>query len=340
MGLDREAAEEPLPLDGADDGRVLDILVPFWGDPELLRRTIESVLAQTSGDWRLTVVDDAYPDESVATYFAGLADERIRYVRNEANVGITENYRRCLALAESELMVFMGCDDIMLPRYVETVLAVHSAFPEADVVQPGVEVIDGAGRTIVPLGDRVKTWLRPRASAPRLLSGESLAASLIRGNWLYWPSLTFRRAAVERHGFRDGLPIIQDLALLVDIVSAGGRLLYVPEVCFQYRRHGASASSSAASSGKRFDGERRYFALAERQAVGNGWPRAARAARWHLSSRALALALLPQAVRARDRAARATLLRFAFERPTTSSARAANRTHPRSVPGGADERGE
>ena len=88
---------------------MLDILVPFWGDPALLRRTIDSVLAQTSPDWRLTVVDDAYPDESVPAYFASLTDGRIRYVRNETNVGITENYRRCLALAEADFVVFMGC---------------------------------------------------------------------------------------------------------------------------------------------------------------------------------------------------------------------------------------
>ncbi len=294
---------------------MLDILVPFWGDPVLLRRTIESILAQTSDDWRLTVVDDAYPDDSVAAYFASLVDDRVRYLRNEANIGITGNYRRCLAEAETEFVVFMGCDDIMLPRYVETVLAAHQQYPEADVIQPGVEVIDERGAVSLPLGDRVKRWVAPGGDTPLLLAGESLAASLIRSNWLYWPSLAFRRSVVESHGFRDDLPIIQDLALIVDIVSAGGRLLRLPGVCFQYRRHTGSASSAAASSGKRFDGERRYFAAAEKQALDNGWVRAARAARWHWSSRALALTLSAQAIRSGDAAARKALLRFAFERP-------------------------
>ena len=34
----------------------LDILVPYWGDPDLMRETVDSVLAQDGNDWRLTVV--------------------------------------------------------------------------------------------------------------------------------------------------------------------------------------------------------------------------------------------------------------------------------------------
>ena len=43
----------------------VDIFIPFWGDPELLHATVRSVLAQDDDDWRLTVVDDCYPDPTV-----------------------------------------------------------------------------------------------------------------------------------------------------------------------------------------------------------------------------------------------------------------------------------
>ena len=294
---------------------MLDILLPFWGDPDLLRRTVASVQSQTSDEWRLTVVDDAYPDDSVAAYFATLGDSRVHYVRNDVNVGITENFRRCLALAETEMVVFLGCDDILLPHYVETVLEAHRRFPEADIIQPGVEVIDEDDRVTLPLGDRVKRWVTPHGSGARVLGGESLAASLVTANWLYWPSLVLRRAAVDQHGFRDGLPIILDLALVLDILAAGGVLLYVPDVCFRYRRHSNSLSSATAVSGERFDGERLFFALAAAQARRAGWPRAARAARWHLSSRALALTLLPRSMRVADWTASRGLFRFAFGLP-------------------------
>lgn len=277
----------------------LDIMVPFWGDPELLRRTVESVLAQTDDRWRMVVVDDAYPDGSIGPWVEGLGHPRVSYVRHESNVGITENYRRSLALASADLVMFLGCDDLLLPDYVRTVLAAHHAYPEADVIQPGVEVIDERDRRTSPLGDRVKRLATPRGARPLMLAGENVVAGLLRANWLYWPSLVFRRSAVERHGFLDGFPIIQDLALEVEILSAGGRLLLLDDVVFRYRRHSASASSSSLLDGTRLDGERRYFALAAGQMRTLGWRRAERAARAHLTSRALAVSVLPAAVRSR-----------------------------------------
>jgi len=48
---------------------------------------VRSVLEQRDPDWRLTVVDDGYPDGSVPGWFAGLGDDRVRYHRNETNLG-------------------------------------------------------------------------------------------------------------------------------------------------------------------------------------------------------------------------------------------------------------
>lgn len=290
----------------------LDIFVPFWGDPALLRETVRSVQAQTSGDWRLTVVDDAYPDPTVPEFFAALDDPRVVYVRNEQNLGITDNYRRCVALASEELVVLLGCDDLLLPTYVETVLAAHARWPEATMIQPGVQIVDETGAVVTTLADTVKQrFAMPRGDGARLLGGEALAASLLRANWLYWPSLVFRREALRSVEFRDGYPIIQDLALEIDLISRGGTILLEPTVCFSYRRHGASASSATALDGTRFDGERRYFAEAAAQLDGLGWRRAARAARVHLTSRAHALTLLPGAVRTRDGAGARVLVRHA-----------------------------
>ena len=141
-----------------------------------------------------------------------------------------------------------------------------------------------------------------------------MATSLIRGDWLYWPSLTFRTETLKRIDFREGLPIIQDLALVIDIVADGGSLLVEPGVCFAYRRHDASASMEQLADGRRFRGEREYFRQAAAQMDRVGWPRAARAARAHLTSRAHALTLLPRAVAARDGAVVRTLLEHAATR--------------------------
>lgn len=293
---------------------VLDILLPYWGDPALLHATVDSVIAQRNPNWKLTIVDDAYPDETVGERYRDHADERIRYVRHPENVGITENYRRSLGLATEPVLVFLGCDDLMHPNYVDVVLAAHEAHPNAAIIQPGVRVIDEHGTPIHTLVDRVKGRIAPRPDRPVELRGEDLAVSLLRGNWLYWPSLAFLRERIERFEFRAGLPLVQDLALVLDMVYAGESVLVEPTECFSYRRHSASASGANLIEGRRFGDDRRYFAIAADQARTHGWRRAERAARLRLTSRAHALSLLPGAlVRGRVSAAR-PLLQHALQR--------------------------
>lgn len=287
----------------ADEGPadVLDLMVPFWGDAAYLRELVGSVLAQTSPHWRLTVVDDASPDESAGPFLAALGDPRVRYVRNPVNQGITATFRQCAELATHDLVAIPGCDDLLLPRYVEVVLAAHRRFPDADIIQPGVRVIDENGDEARTLVDSVKQRLvRPRGAGPRVLSGEPLAVSLLHGDWLYWPSLVFRRERLVSTPFRPGLAVIQDLGLVIDMVCAGARLLVEPTECFAYRRHRESASSVKLLDGSRFEGERAYFELAAELVGELGWTRAVRAARQHLTSRAHALTLLPVALARRD----------------------------------------
>jgi glycosyltransferase involved in cell wall biosynthesis len=291
----------------------LDIFIPYWGDPDYMKQAVDSVLAQNNGDWLLTVVDDAYPGDEVRRYVEAMDDSRITYVRKEINQGITENFRTCVSLATEDVMVVMGCDDLLLPNYVDVVLRAHAAFPGAWIVQPGVQVIDEAGDATIPLADLVKQHLvKPRGSAARLVSGEALAISLLHGDWLYWPSLAFRTDKIRNYDFRDGFPVIQDLALVMDMVLAGAELLIEPETCFEYRRHTSSASSAKLVDGSRFAGERDYFEVAERLCAAKGWRKAERAARMRLTSRAHAVLYVPRALRQGVTGPLGTLLRHAF----------------------------
>jgi glycosyltransferase involved in cell wall biosynthesis len=277
----------------------LEIFVPFWGDPDLLYLTVESVRAQRNGDWRLTVIDDCYPDENVRAWFDRLEDDRVTYLRNEMNLGITENYREAIRRATDEYIAILGCDDLLHPGYVDVIHRTIAAVPGADVIQPGVMVIDENGAAISPLVDRVKKeMLAPRKGAGvAVLRGEAMATSLIRGDWLYWPSLVFRTATLKRIDFRDGLPIIQDLALLMDIAFDGGTLAYNPTVAFSYRRHGGSASQKTLLDGRRFRDERMYYAQARALATQKGWRRTAVVARLRVMSRLHGLSELPGVIR-------------------------------------------
>ncbi|MFJ6484031.1 MULTISPECIES: glycosyltransferase family 2 protein [unclassified Streptomyces] len=288
-----------------------EILLPYYGDVALMQDAVRSVLAQDGDDWRLTVVDDGR-EPGVPEWFEQLADPRVRYLRNERNLGVTGNFNRCVELAEYAYLVLMGCDDLMHPNYLQVVRAAADREPTAAMIQPGVQVIGTDGLPYDTLGDRTKRKLyAPKGPGRALLGGEELATSLLRGNWLYFPSICWRTEAVKRFGFRTDLGVIQDLALVVDLLVAGESLATTPEVCFSYRRHAESESSAKAFTGHRFEEAKRFFVETANRLDRHGWPRAAKVSRLHLSSRLHAITLLPGAAIKAGRPGVSAMLRHA-----------------------------
>ena len=172
-------------------------------------------------------------------------------------------------------------------------------------------MIDEHGRPANALADRVKRATAPRVRGDRSLGGERLAASLLHGNWMYFPSAVFRRDVAARYGFRPGYDIVLDLDLYLRILLDGGTAVLVERPGIAYRRHAASLSSTGAGDGSRFAEEISYFAEMSATMTAAGWPRAARAARWHWTSRLHAVAKAAALLRAGDRPAAATMLRGA-----------------------------
>lgn len=300
----------------AKPASVVDVLMPYYGDVGMMQEAVRSVLAQRDQHWRLTVVDDG-AEPGVPEWFAGLIAEhgpdKIRYQRNPVNLGITENFQKCLSLVTHPLVTMIGCDDRMLPDYIGTVRALMRDYPRVSLAQPGVEVINGAGEVVEPWVDKVKRRLyAPRVHGALVLSGESLAVSLLRGNWMYFPAICWRADVITEVGFDPHLRVIQDLALTLEWVRAGAQIVVSDTICFQYRRHAVSLSSEQATTGARFTEERAFFLDEAARMDRLGWRHAARAARLHLSSRLHAATMLPSALRRGSRDGIRTLATYAF----------------------------
>ncbi|WP_030710334.1 glycosyltransferase family 2 protein [Streptomyces sp. NRRL F-2580] len=290
-----------------------DFMLPYYGDVQLMQDAVRSVLAQTDRDFRLVVIDDG-KEPDVPGWFAQLGDDRVHYTRNEQNLGITKNFQKCVRLSEADYVVIMGCDDLLHPHYLETVRAIVAARPGIGMVQPGVEVIDGDGKVTAGLADNTKKRLyAPQVKGRRLMAGEELAASVLRGNWLYFPSIAWRGEVLRKVNFRDDYSVIQDLALVVDLLEDGEEMVIDNSTTvFQYRRHAVSESSVQAFSGTRFAEAERYFSAVAARMDARGWPKAARAARFHSASRLHALTMLPGALRRGHKEGARTLAKHAF----------------------------
>jgi glycosyltransferase involved in cell wall biosynthesis len=275
---------------------LVDVMLPAYGDGSLVREAIGTVLSQDDPQWRLTVVDDGISDDlggRLESWLRRLGDSRIRYIANRQRLGINRNFQRCVDEARADLVVILGSDDRLLPDFVRRLREAAIQFPKAAWIHTGARVIDDHGEPTFPLADRMKRLTALRVQTYRLAGGEELAASLLHGNWMYFPSVAFRRDVLQRHGFRQGYDIVLDLDIYLRILLDGGSALLFECPGIEYRRHSTSLSSAQAASGTRFDEELAYFREAVETMAAAGWLTASRAAGWHWTSRLHAAIKVP-----------------------------------------------
>lgn len=114
---------------------------------EYLYLAIESILAQTVSDWELIVVDDCSP-EDLKSIVDEFEDSRIRYYRNEKNLGgrnLVNQWNYCITLAEGDWLVLAADDDLYAPTFCEECLCLIEKYPHVDLVRSRVLQIDEEG---------------------------------------------------------------------------------------------------------------------------------------------------------------------------------------------------
>lgn len=257
----------------------LTFAVPFYRSTDYLRRAVDSVLAQSIDRWQLVVVDDAGPAPEAADLVRDYADPRITYKRNPHNLGLAGNWNRCLELADTELVTLLHADDELLPEYARTVVDLHRKYPEAAAVYTGVRVIDRNSRPVFSFPDLVKRAIEQRSDDPVLVAGEAGLARLMRGQFIFCPSLCYRARLIGTAPFLNRWRMVLDLALLSELLLADHTLVGAPEVAYAYRRHAGSQSAKLTESAERFAEELLIFDEIALRATDRSWHRAAAVAR-------------------------------------------------------------
>jgi glycosyltransferase involved in cell wall biosynthesis len=112
--------------------------VPTRNRAGSLPRALESVLRQSHADLELLVADNASSDATpeVCARFAA-ADRRIRVIRHEADVGLTENFNTLLRSASGEFVMLLADDDWLEPDYVARCVEALDGDPELVIVSGG-----------------------------------------------------------------------------------------------------------------------------------------------------------------------------------------------------------
>lgn len=109
---------------------VVTVITPTYNRAGLLGGAIETVLAQTSPDWEMIIINDGSKDETDAIVRPYRErDARIRYI-TQANAGVAAARNRALAEARGRYVAFLDDDDRWTPDKLEMQVAFMEAHPE------------------------------------------------------------------------------------------------------------------------------------------------------------------------------------------------------------------
>ncbi|SDL28405.1 Glycosyltransferase involved in cell wall bisynthesis [Clostridium cochlearium] len=94
-------------------GDLVSIIMPAYNCERYIEDAINSVIAQTYNSWELIVIDDGSKDNTVRIIEElSNKDYRIRFYKNEKNLGVSETRNRGISLAKGEWIAFLDSDDM------------------------------------------------------------------------------------------------------------------------------------------------------------------------------------------------------------------------------------
>lgn len=171
--LDYTGAEKPLVYsDLAMKTPKVSIGLPVYNGEAYLQGAIQSLLEQTFTDFELVIADNASTDatDQISRRFAA-EDSRIRYYRNEVNIGGAPNHNRVFELSNGKFFKFAAHDDLYPKEMLQRCVEVLEAAPDSvSLVYTQFELIDESGNSIGIESDSIeKRDPRPHVRLTRCL---------------------------------------------------------------------------------------------------------------------------------------------------------------------------
>jgi len=200
---------------------LVSIIVPIYRTaPEILERTIGSVLAQSYPHWEMCLADDGSRSPEVDGILERYArqDSRIQVVRLTENKGISAASNAALGLATGEFVALLDHDDELAQDALYHVVDALNHEPGADLFYSDEDHLDESGL-------RTDPFFKPDWS-PDLILGENYVCHL----------MVFRRSLCdEMGGFRSEVDLSQDHDLLLRMSAEARKIVHIPRILYHWR---------------------------------------------------------------------------------------------------------
>ncbi len=130
---------------------LFSVIIPLYNKAPYVRKTVESVLGQTLGDYELIIIDNGSNDGS-SEIVAGFSDPRIRIVRLEENVGVSNARNKGVALSTAPYVTFLDADDWWEPTFLEEMAGLIERHPDAGIYGISYYIVKNGKKRRAPIG--------------------------------------------------------------------------------------------------------------------------------------------------------------------------------------------
>lgn len=198
----------------------VSVVIPTRSRPALLRRAVDSVLAQTFTDLELLVVVDG-PDSETENLLAAQSDSRLRFVIHPTGRGGGAARNTGVREARAPWVAFLDDDDLWLPRKLEVQL---SGLGDPRPVIGFTRLVARA-----PRGDYIWPRRPPRVDE-HISDYLFVRSSLFAGEGgVQTSTIVAPRDLLLSHPFDEQLPRLQDTDWLLRACAAGATLEFCPD---------------------------------------------------------------------------------------------------------------
>jgi len=210
----------------------VSVIMPAYNVAPYIRAAIDSVIAQTVGDWELLIADDGSTDDTAAIVLAYAAtDARVRLLQ-QPNAGIAAARNRAVRESTGEFLAILDSDDLWEPGYLAAQLAIFAKHPDVDIVTGNGWFLGGRRH-----GLPARPWPDPRPQP-------TLATILADEESIFIMSIMRRRVYDTLGGFDEALRSNEDYEFWLRAAVTGFRFIRNDEPLGHYRRRDDSVSAS------------------------------------------------------------------------------------------------
>ncbi|MEK6684061.1 MAG: glycosyltransferase [Nitrospirota bacterium] len=200
----------------------ISVVMPTYNRADYLNEAIDSIRAQTLSDWELVIVDDGSTD-TTRSRVESYKDPRIQYHRF-GHQGISFSRNIGSLLSRGPIIAVADSDDINLPNRLEVTLK--------EMEESGADLFYSSMFHLDDTGKKEKIPSRP-------YSYQRLQA----GNFIYHPTVAYRREVALTCPYPENLEMVEDYHLYLQAARKGYRFHRVEEPLILHRLHEEQISS-------------------------------------------------------------------------------------------------